>query len=128
MTVYIYSTLANDNKYTVYTKGGADLPSVEKQIHIKGGAGVADKRGDTKYGMLTEITEEEYKALQTVHSFQRHVENGFIYASETKVDPEAAAADMTGRDESAPLVDQDFDQDVASGKIKSAPTTGGKRK
>lgn len=120
--VYVYSTLANDNQYVVW-KEQPDLPRVEHPILIKGGANVADKRGDTKPGAVTKITSDDLDALQGNEVFQRHVKNGFLFVTTDapKQDPEAVAGDMEARDNSAPLVPQDFtegDGDQRDGKAR----------
>ena len=123
MSKYIFSTLANDNEYTGYEKGGGDLPRVSRKVLIKGGAGVAgrDQRMLTPRGVVTEVTDDEYAFLKTNTVFERHVKNGFIKVEDRAADPEKIAADMTGRDASAPLVDADFE---AEGR--AAPTHAGK--
>ena len=123
MSKYIFSTLANDNLYAGYVKGGADLPRLERQVLIKGGAGVAgrDQRMITPRGVVTEVTDSEYEFLKTNVVFKRHQDTGFIKIEDRAADPEQVAADMTGRDNSAPLVDADFDAE----SIK-VPTHSGK--
>lgn len=128
---FVYSTLANDNKYTGYTKGGADLPRTTYEILIKGGTGVAGKwtRLETPQGVVTEVTEEEAAALADNVVFKRHQQNGFIFVSDKKADPENVAADMTGRDNSAPLVEADFENaKTPAGDTIKAPTHSGKGK
>lgn len=132
MSKFVYSTLANDNRYTGYTKGGADLPRVEYSILVKGGAGVAGKwnRLETPVGAVTEVTDEEAEALASNVIFNRHQQNGFVVLSDRKVAVEEVAADMTGRDESAPLVEADFaDAKTSDGQSIKAPThSGGKKR
>lgn len=120
---FIYSTLTADNKYSGYQKGGGDIPSVTWEVLVKGGTGVANNRLITPQGVVTEVTDEELARLKENVIFNRHVENGFIVISDKREDPEKVAADMTGRDPSAPLVDADFEVEG-----KKAPTHTGKRK
>lgn len=127
MSKYIYSTLANDNAYTVYVKG-PDLPSVARTILVKGGVGVADKRFDTPRGVVTTVTDEEAEVLQENPIFQRHMKNGFITIDDAKADPEKVAADMESRDPGGPLVPGDFEDDAKDERDGKARPTGGSGK
>lgn len=122
--IYVYSTLANDNCYTGYTEGGADIPAKTYEILIAGGAGVAERgqRLLTPRGVVTEITKEQAEQLATNTVFQRHVTNGFITVSDKKEDPENVAADMASRDPGGPLVDADYEN-----ANQKAPTTSKKK-
>lgn len=109
--IFIYSTLSNDNRYIQYAAGGADMPvAVDNGVLITGGANVPDRREDTPLGAVTEVTEDQLAYLRTVHLFNLHVENGFLTISGSKTDPEVAAANMTGRDASAPVVPEDLSE------------------
>lgn len=102
--LYVYSTLAADVAYTNHAAGGGDLPIELPPVLVKGGAGVANDRFITPRGVVTEITEEQGEYLRANVLFQLHEKNGFVEISGSYVDPEKAAADMTGRDNSAPIV------------------------
>lgn len=102
--LYVYSTLAADVAYINHAQGGGDLPIELPPVLIKGGAGVANDRFITPRGVVTEITEEQGEYLRANVLFQLHEKNGFVEISGSYVDPEKAAADMTGRDNSAPIV------------------------
>jgi hypothetical protein len=103
----VFSTLASDVAYTNHAKGGADLPVPLPPVTIKGGAGVANDRIVTPRGVATYVTEEQVAYLRENEIFKLHEKNGFVMVSDTDADPDQAAADMTGRDNSAPLVPQD---------------------
>lgn len=123
---YVYSTLAAPMDYTIYNAGGADLPVVEGAIRIEGGANIPDKFLRTPDGaVVTGITEDQLTALKTVPLFQLHEKNGFIRVSDKDVDTEVMAADMEGRDKSAPLVDADFKEDETP---KTNEPAGNKRR
>jgi len=111
--VYVYSTLSNDQAYTQYVKG-TEVPQVEHTINIAGKANFL-----TPLGMVTEITEEDLAILKGNQMFQIHEANGFITISNTKADPETVAADMTGRDGSAPLVEQDFENEKVEAPVSN---------
>lgn len=113
---YVYSTLSAPQEYTTYHSGAADLPQAVQSVFIAGGANVADKRLVTPRGVVTKVTDEELKALETNEVFKLHKANGFISVGAAKKDPEVVAADMTSRDDAAPLVDGDFDPNSADAK------------
>lgn len=106
--LYVYSTLSSDVNYTNHIKGGADMPQALPAVHIKGGAGVANDRFVTPRGVATEITEQQAEYLRSNPVFNLHEANGYVQISDAHVDADKAAADMTGRDNSAPIVPQDL--------------------
>lgn len=109
---YIYSTLSADMAYTNHQAGGADMPVALPPVFIKGGAGVANDRLVTPRGVLTTVTDADLAYLRANQIFALHEANGFVYVSEKKKgDPDKVAADMTGRDKSAPIVPQDLPAD-----------------
>lgn len=134
--LYVYSTLAADVAYTNHQPGGGDLPIELPPVLVKGGAGVANDRFITPRGVVTEITEEDGEYLRANKLFQLHEKNGYVEISSAKVDPEKAAADMTGRDNSAPIVPEalaDAELPASVGATESEdpepqPTTRGRRR
>ena len=111
--IYIYSTLAADTRYAVYAKTSNDLPVVTRTVLVNGGAGVANKHFVTPRGAVTEISAEEFELLKGNKVFQKHVDGGYVTFEENKVDVEKVVSDMEGRDESAPVVPQDYDPERA---------------
>jgi hypothetical protein len=109
--MYVYSTLSSDVLYQNHAPGGADLPIVVSEVLIKGGAGVANDRLITPRGVATEVTEQQAEALRANPVFQMHEKNGFVQISDARVDADVAAADMAGRDNSAPIVPEDLPSD-----------------
>jgi len=109
MPFYVFSTLTTDVVYTGWVKGNSDLPVLEKQVLIKGGSNVADKRLFTPLGIMTEVSEEELEVLENDQVFQLHKQNGFIKVEKKKADPERVAGDMKTKDQSAPLTPNDFE-------------------
>ena len=85
---YVYSTLSNDNTY-----GG---------VFIAGKANVANKNIVTPLGMATKVDDSALSVLESSHVFRLHKENGFITVETYKEDADLIAANMTGRDASAP--------------------------
>lgn len=111
-THYVYSTLSSSVDYPVYAQGGGgDVPSIETHIFIYGGANIPDKYMRTPTGaVVTPVTEQELAALRENSVFKLHEAGGFLVVKDKKVDGEKVAADMVGRDKSAPLVDADFEE------------------
>ena len=122
---YVYSTLSADVRYQNHAPSGNDLPQVIADVFVKGGAGVANDRLITPRGVVTEVTAAEVEALQQNPVFQLHKKNGFVEISESSVDPDKAAADMTGRDQSAPIVPNDLpatEQPASVGAVEADDT------
>jgi hypothetical protein len=106
--IYVYSTLSSDQLYTSYTHGPNGLAIPNGEIFIAGKANVMDKHFITRLGVATKITAEQLVELKKNDLFNLHVKNGFIKFDTAEADAEVVAADMQGRDQSAPLVEQDF--------------------
>lgn len=101
--IYVYSTLANDQKYTNWTDGGGDIKIPTSAVLIKGGAGVANDRIVTPMGVVTEIDEDQHAILQQNPGFLDHEKKGFVKVERRQADPEKVAADMDRNDPSAPI-------------------------
>ena len=110
---YVFSTLANDQNYTNWIAGGADVPIKGHSVLIKGGTGVANDRLITPLGVSTEITDYDLEELQKNPSFKAHEKEGFVTVKAKKVEVEKVAADMNLKDESAPLTDADYQKEDA---------------
>lgn len=123
--IYIYSTLSADVAYTPYAQGGGDMPVELPGILIKGGAGIANDRFVTPRGVATQVTDEQLEQLRANEVFKMHEKNGFVQVSQSKVDPDVAAADMTGRDQSAPIVPQDLPDDAQPSSVGGVETDAG---
>lgn len=106
--VFIYSTLSASQKYTRYKEGPGGLPIAVGHVFVVGGANVADKRLITPKGTVTRVTAEQFEQLKEDQVFQIHVENGYITHSTAKEDADVVAADLTAKDESAPLTPSDY--------------------
>ncbi|UNY40212.1 hypothetical protein KLEP174_gp08 [Pseudomonas phage vB_PcuM_ KLEP17-4] len=105
--LYVYSTLSNDQRYVSYTSGASGVPKPESSIFIAGQANLMNKHFVTPRGVATKVTAEQLAELRNNDLFKLHMKNGFITVSESKMDAEIVAADMEGRDQSAPIVEQD---------------------
>lgn len=105
--IYVYSTLSNDQRYVSYRADVNGVPQAESSIFIAGGANLMNKHFITPLGVATKVTAEQLAELKRNELFKLHEANGFITYSEKKEDPEQMASVMTGRDQSAPIVDAD---------------------
>lgn len=99
--VYIYSTLTNDQSYDIYDNAPSGVPVLVGSVKVAGGHGRINDRFVTPQGVVTQITEEEYKLLQRCEVFNTHVKNGFIVVDSKKKDAEAVASNMETADKSA---------------------------
>lgn len=115
---YVYSTLTGANLYQNHLPmkdgEGNNLPVPDGEgILIEGGAGVASKNLITPRGVVSgPFDESQITYLQANPVFQLHEKNGFVTIDNRKLDPDVVAADLVGRDKSAPLVDADFPDDA----------------
>lgn len=114
---YVFSTLANDQLYTNWIQGGADLPVKGHSVLIKGGTGVANDRLITPIGVSTEISEYDLEELERNPSFKDHRDKGFLVVRAKNADAEKVASDMNMDDESAPMTDADYTTDADKPKV-----------
>lgn len=126
MTKYVASTLSNSVDYTLYevSKNVGEMPRPRASVLVEGGANVANKKIVTPQGVITRISDEEAGLLEQNEVFKLHKANGYVQILDSAPkNADDAAADMTGREPAAPLVDADFE---AAGT--PAPNHTGKRK
>ena len=116
---YVYSTLTADQAYSIW-KGGNEIKRPERICLIRGGANVANKQLVTPMGVATFVTEQQLELLNQCDGYLRHKKAGYIREDRKDVGVEKAVADLKPKDESAPLVPQDFDD-------KKAPKTNRKK-
>lgn len=135
----VFSRLANSQKYAVYATPAKTLDgqvnTIERHIHIKGGANLADKHLFTPRGVATRISEEDAALLVHNTTWKIHAKNGHVTIedSASESDVEKVISDM-GReaDASAPITPTDFQEndgvigDGFNGE-PTAETTGGGR-
>lgn len=120
-SVHVFSTLANDQRYTNYVSNPEGAPIVTGEVLIKGGAGVANDRFITPLGVHTEISEEQLAELEKNQVFIRHKRDGFVTIQQRRADPEKVATDMNAKDKSRPLtpadyLDKEVDAVISGGK------------
>lgn len=114
---YIVSKASQDIEYVGWLKGKNGLNKKEKSVVIKGGANVMNKKTmETVSGVITEVSAEDLKFLESTSSFQRHVENGWIFVSKSKGDADKKADEKKKnengtirKDGSAQLTAEDFE-------------------
>lgn len=118
---YVASTLSAPTEYTGWSTGGNDVPRAARSVTIAGGAGVATKNLITPHGVITRVSDEDALFLLENKVFQMHRDNGYVQILDSKPeDADAVAADMNGKDPSAPITESDYEQDPK----QKAPTTG----
>lgn len=109
MTVHVYSTLANPQKFVTYAKGGGDLPVVDREVIVAGGAGIATKNLITPHGVHTSISDEDYAAIQELAHFKTLVEKGHLRVEAKKAyDIDQIVSEMNPRDPGGPLTPADY--------------------
>ncbi|MGN0016193.1 MAG: hypothetical protein ACI37O_02505 [Candidatus Avelusimicrobium sp.] len=118
---YIISSLTADHRYAFYEKTSGNVLRVKKEILIKGGANVANKKTLlTPSGAVTEVSERDLELLKTNISFKNHLERGFLKIMETsnKYKAEETAEKMDAKDKSAQRTPEDYEKEG-----KKAPRT-----
>ena len=114
---YVYSTLSSDQTYCQYPKKAdpKGIPQIIQKVNINGKANVTNKKTFvTPKGVVTEITDEQLKILEGIPAFRDHREAGFIVVDTKKTEPaEVAKKDMSPKDLSSQLVEDDFKPDKA---------------
>lgn len=116
--VFIYSSLANDQKFNFFAKPVLGAPArIEAAITIKGGAGVAHKKTlVTPYGVVTRLSADDYERLKKHDQYKAFETAGHMFSSDVRLDEEVAAADLD-RDNSAPMTDEDFEANEDGAKL-----------
>lgn len=125
--IFIFSTMSADVNYRVFGQTAGDVPVAVGYITIKGGANVQDARLFMPAGVSTSVTTEQLEQLEASPVFRKHVEGGFITVSNVDADPEAAASDMTSRDASATLTENDYVNEDVTPVVNEAPTKRARR-
>jgi len=115
MANYVFSTLTEDQAYTEWNPGGGDMPVKGRSVLINGGANKSNRSLETPLGSATKVSDEELALLEKNQHFQRHRERGFVHVQKRKADVEHVAKDMTAKDRSAPLTDDELGDKRASG-------------
>ena len=115
---YIISRASQSTEYTSWAKGRNGENKRLKSVLIKGGANVVDKKTlETPAGVITEVSAEDLKFLQSHSAFKRHVAAGWLSIEKTKgaadKKSEIVQKDKDGyveKDGSAQLLPEDFEK------------------
>lgn len=106
---YVYSTLSNDQNFTLWEPAKDGSPHIEVgSVFIAGKANVADKNFYTPKGILTIVSESQMELLKKSDAFNGHVKNGFISVERKKEEADIVALDMQPKDRSAQFTADDF--------------------
>lgn len=108
---YIYSTLTCGNSFAIYAvkNDPKALSRIVKRIEIHGGHGMKNPKAlDTPMGVVTQVSDEDLALLQTLTSFRKQVDAGYLVVDNKKTDPAKKAVDMNPKDASAPMTPKDF--------------------
>lgn len=109
MSVVIYSSLAEDQQYMLWTKA-ADRIIPGATVLIKGGHNKWDNTNlCTPHGIVNRVSESDYEILKQVPQFNDHVKNGFLVVSQKEHAPEVVVTDMNPEDKSSQLSEADID-------------------
>lgn len=109
--MFIVSRASQDNEYIVWETLPSGMKKVKKSVIIKGGANVIDKvTMQTPNGVVTEITEEQYKTLQECPAFVKHLENGFLEVMKAEKEAKETAKKKGKKDGGAQLTPKDFEE------------------
>jgi len=105
--VKIFSTMVGSVAYTFYedTNLKNKKPNkIQKKLVVFGGANVANKHIETKEGILTTVSREDYGMLKDHPVFKNHKERGFLFVDEgSEFSVEEAVREMEAKDGSAPI-------------------------
>ena len=125
MAHYIISTASAPMSYCVYAQGKGNNPKVIRKIKINGYANVPDPGSSRNVVMkrcaITEISDDDWAALQKNSSYLYHQEKGFMRHSEVYDETIVDKSKMTQRDRSAVINDWEF----AEGKDERFSTAEG---
>ena len=119
---YIYSTLSNDQKYTLWKVSTDGAPHTAiGSVLVHGRANVMnDKTFDTPRGVMTHVTGDQLQQLCNSGSFVRHYKTGYLTVERVRENPEKVAQDLVPKDKSAQLEPEDFDNVHVPKKAKAA--------
>lgn len=121
MTVYITSRLASGVNYAFYEKQPNGINKVVKEISIKGGSDVIDKKTlITPMGVITEIEKADLDELMQHPVFKTHLENGYISINENEKAAKTAGEKLE-KDKSSQITDDDYENGNDKKEIIAEP-------
>lgn len=92
MTAYIYSTLATDNEYVLWSapQGARAAAQKRRSVKVHGGSNVARQNHSkgifTPKGFVTTVSDEDLEWLEKDYLFCLHMKNGFIKVDKSSKD------------------------------------------
>ena len=98
MANYVYSTLANDQRYV---ERGTNR-TVVASVLVAGKANVPNRHMLTPRGVSTQVSDEQLAILRDNKVFKLHEKNGFVTVDSRKADPDKVAKSMSNNDPSRP--------------------------
>ena len=112
---YVYSTLANDQRYTTWV-AGQGMNSKQHEVYVAGGYGINKSNGRmgivTPDGaVVTEISDLDLEQLKLNPDFLLHEKNGHVRVVTKQVKVEKITADLNLEDQSKPYTPQDAEKD-----------------
>lgn len=107
--MYIYTTASADMRFHLFEeKKKGQVARIKKSVVIIGKANVATRAFITPKGMVTEVSDSDFKLLEKNKLYQKCVKSGHISSDDKKLDPEVVAKDMEEKDGGAPIVPKDL--------------------
>ena len=122
MAKHVISTLGADTKYTAW-RTNAGVNTVLKEVLVRGGAGVNDKRGVAVDGVRTEVSDEDAKFLSEHGMFKLHQERGHVKIVNIARDPDAVAQGMEVDEGTRPRNPGDVDKFAKEKGLGKEPGT-----
>lgn len=109
--MFILSRTSQDNEYVVWGARENGSFRVQRTILIKGGANVLDKTVmKTPNGVVTEVSDEDWKELENHVAFKKHMERGFYEVMKEEKSANEAKKKQGKKDGGAQLTAQDFEE------------------
>ena len=122
MAKHIISTLGADTKYTSWVTN-AGVNTVCREVLVRGGAGVNDKRGIAVDGVRTEVSDADAKFLSEHGMFKFHQERGHVKIASIARDPDAVAQSMEVDDGTRPRTPGDVEKFAKEKGLGKEPGT-----
>lgn len=115
--IHIFSTLSSPQIFTKWSTPSETgmLPTIEREVAVKGGAGIASKNLITPNGVHTAITQEDYDAICDLKHFKDFVESGHIRVERKEHDIDKMVSDMNPRDPGGPITPADYETAAKDG-------------
>ena len=112
MPCYIYTTHTNSTQYVEYAPADPrrNHNVIQRRFTVRGGHGLANKKLDTPYGIMTTVTDDKtMEWLEALPAFQKDIAQGRIVVLKRKEDPEKVVKrSMNPKDGSAPRTPDDY--------------------